>query len=165
MSRISDFARAQSGAPALELRDIHLPAEPSWWPPAPGWWLLALIGIALLIWAVRALLRIRRARARLWAMQVQFESALATTDARQRVAAISEMLRRAARRVDAEAAHLQGEEWLRFLDGDSAAREFSAGPGRVLIDGIYRPRIEPSAVDALIDPARRRFNSLIGARR
>ena len=28
------------------LRDIHLPLEPSWWPPAMGWWILT--GIAIL---------------------------------------------------------------------------------------------------------------------
>ena len=41
------------GAPdPLQLRDIHLPADPGWWPPAPGWWLLAAVLVALLAWAV-----------------------------------------------------------------------------------------------------------------
>ena len=32
-----------------QLRDVHLPASPSWWPPAPGWWLVALIVCAALV--------------------------------------------------------------------------------------------------------------------
>lgn len=32
-----------------ELRDIHLPAAISWWPPAPGWWAVAVLLSAVLI--------------------------------------------------------------------------------------------------------------------
>ena len=34
----------------LALRDIHLPAPVGWWPPAPGWWLLAGLMLAVIIW-------------------------------------------------------------------------------------------------------------------
>lgn len=27
----------------LALADIHLPAQVSWWPPAPGWWIIIVI--------------------------------------------------------------------------------------------------------------------------
>lgn len=33
----------------LPLRDIHLPAAVSWFPPAPGWWLLAGFGLIALL--------------------------------------------------------------------------------------------------------------------
>src|SRR3546814_12347611 len=50
----------------------------------------------------------------------------------ERVAAMSELLRRAARRRDPAADRLQGDAWLAFLDGDRAsdvARPFSEGTG------------------------------------
>ena len=34
--------------PLAQLRDIHLPEPISWWPPAPGWWILALLLISAL---------------------------------------------------------------------------------------------------------------------
>ena len=44
--------------PALEqLRDIHLPQAVHWWPPAPGWWVVAALSLALTIWLVRFLQR------------------------------------------------------------------------------------------------------------
>ncbi|MCD6429950.1 MAG: DUF4381 domain-containing protein [Deltaproteobacteria bacterium] len=46
--------------PLAALKDIHLPLAPSWWPPAPGWWivsllLLTLISFALYKWRQRQL--------------------------------------------------------------------------------------------------------------
>lgn len=32
-----------------QLRDIHLPSDVSWWPPAPGWWVLAGVLIAIVM--------------------------------------------------------------------------------------------------------------------
>ena len=36
----------------LDLRDIHLPDGVTWWPPGPGWWMLALVLtlLATLLW-------------------------------------------------------------------------------------------------------------------
>ncbi|MBT3527943.1 MAG: DUF4381 domain-containing protein, partial [Porticoccaceae bacterium] len=45
------------GDPLAELRGIHLPDPISWWPLAPGWWVLIVIFIAGLSWALRQLLK------------------------------------------------------------------------------------------------------------
>jgi hypothetical protein len=39
-----------------QLRDLQTPEATSWWPPAPGWWVVALLvvlALAALVWAWR----------------------------------------------------------------------------------------------------------------
>jgi len=38
-----------------QLRDIHLPEAVHWWPPAPGWWIVAALLLTLTIWLSRYL--------------------------------------------------------------------------------------------------------------
>jgi len=157
--------RRATGRPVsapLPLRDVHLPAAPDWWPPAPGWWLLAAaIAVALLLLAwLRG--RRRRRRQRWLAL---FDTALAAADTPvARIAAASELLRRAARRSAPRAVHLQGEQWLRFLDGRQG-HAFSEGDGRLLLDGGYRRDMEAGQATRLCALARIRFLALMEARR
>lgn len=153
-------------SPPLQLRDIHLPPEPSWWPPAPGWWLLAALTIVLLVVLARLLQRRWRTRKTMVALNAEFDVAASMVEPTARLAAISQLLRRAARLRNPNAATLQGEAWLRFLDeasGDVSAAPFSAGVGRVLMDGPYRASIDPKVVEALVAPARVCFLALVAA--
>jgi hypothetical protein len=139
----------------LVLRDIHQPPAPPWWPPAPGWWWLSalvVVGAAVLLWRVWRRHRHRRAIERLFDHTVS----IADTPA-ARIAAISELLRRAARRRHPGADTLIGEDWLRLLDEGLKAPVFAGGIGAVLRDGAFRRDITPQQVDALQRVARERF--------
>ena len=125
----------------LPLRDAHLPEAPGWWPPPMGWWLVAIaVALMLLIF----LLWRRHARHR-------------------RIAAMSELLRRAARLRDPSADRLQGADWLHFLDEGPRARGAAtfADVGGVLLDGGFRREVDASAVAALRPVARARFVALM----
>jgi len=45
-----------------QLADIHLPQPVGMWPPAPGWWILALLLLVLAVLAARRYLRFGRLR-------------------------------------------------------------------------------------------------------
>lgn len=49
--------------PLAQLKDLHLPPPPGFWPIAPGWWLLAILCCVLIGLAIRALLIWRRRNA------------------------------------------------------------------------------------------------------
>lgn len=145
-------------SPPLPLRDIQLPAEPGWWPPAPGWWIVATV---LLIVAAYLALRLqrrwtlhRRRQQRL--RQLEESLRVAGSHGPARIAAGSEFLRRLARRDAPQAVTLQAEAWLAFLDRDLPDAPFSSGPGRLLLEGGYRPSLEPDVVDAALQAVRLR---------
>lgn len=147
---------------ALVLRDIHQPSAPPWWPPAPGWWMLATILLAVIV-LVYWLGARRKRRQR--AIAALFDDTLEQIPSpAARVAAMSELLRRAARRRDPAADRLQGDAWLRFLDGSEGQTAFSGGAGRLLLDGGYRRDVDTAQLAALQPLARRRYLQLMALR-
>ena len=148
-------------AQELVLRDVHVPPAPSWWPPASGWWLAAgaiALVFAILWWVGRQ----RRRRKLAW--QKLFDEACGDAAPAAQVAAISELLRRAARRVDKRADHLHGEDWLRLLDGRKQ-KAFSEGVGRLLLEGGYRREVPADEFAAARALARARFLELMAGRK
>ncbi|KAF1711391.1 hypothetical protein CSC70_05645 [Pseudoxanthomonas kalamensis DSM 18571] len=146
----------------LILRDVHVTAAPAWWPPAPGWWWLA---VALLALAVFGLWWRHRRRQRQLAWERHFDAIVAAVHGAQAVAAASELLRRASRRARAGTDALEGEDWLRFLDGEEGGHDFSAGVGRILLDGPFRPDVDDGQLQAFVPLARVKFLQLMAGRR
>ena len=141
--------------PTLVLRDIHQPPPPSWWPPAPGWWMLA--AAMLLAFAAWAWWR-RRKKTRRAAIARLFDDAVAAADTpAAKIATMSEQLRRASRRVDANADRLEGDDWLRFLDRGMPQPVFAAGAGALLRDGGFRRDVGETEIAGLHAVARDRF--------
>ncbi len=125
----------------LPLRDIHLPPPVSWWPPAPGWWGLLAIAVALVALSLWLRHRLRRSTVRRTALRelaaLERDPALSPSERLQR---LSTLLRRAALSIYPrdEVAGLTGDDWLHFLDRAMDTRQFSQGAGRLLLEAPYR---------------------------
>jgi hypothetical protein len=142
-----------------QLRDIHLPADPSWWPPAPGWWLLALILITLLVWCVRRLLRAWRQRqpiklARGYYADVYTAFTRGEIDGGAYLHQTNELLKRLYIHGvgDDTARSANDADWLEYLDARSGSESFTSGPGRQLGNQRFRPAPEadPDALHPII---------------
>ncbi len=128
--------------PLSALRDIHLPPHVEFWPPAPGWWVLAAILLALLVFALfRAWKHWKSYAPRRSAIR---ELAHITEDWRQTgnsslaLRKISTLLRRLAVAADPSAASLTGTAWLQHLDSQTGGNRFMKGPAQVLAEGPYQ---------------------------
>lgn len=145
--------------PLSQLRDIHLPEPVTFWPPAPGWWvllLLVLIGLAFLYrHAIAAIFQRRKLAAVLKrldrALQDYTDAAMDESSRNQAglefLAKVNILLNRVVLDIhDNEGGvHLTGSAWLEFLDREGATTAFSDGPGSILADGIYRRRFDADA--------------------
>lgn len=141
-----------------QLRDIHLPAPISWWPPAPGWWMLAALIVAILIGLFIWFRRRRRDNWRRSALaelaRLRQQYAAQPTAAHTIIAALSVLLRRVAISCfpRAEVAMLSGEKWLAFLDRSmDEGAPFQSEPNRLLAVAPYAPHttLTPQALHAL----------------
>ncbi len=136
---------------SLPLRDIHLPDPISWWPLAPGWWLL----LALFILSVSVSVLWRRhqrahalKKTALECLQFTRKRFYAHGDDYTLLEELSSLMRQMSVSIfpRQEVASLTGQEWLRFLDSCLAQRKdntqtpFSSGIGKVFADSQYRQR-------------------------
>lgn len=152
--------------PDLPLRDIHLPESISWWPLSAGWWILFTLILAIFI-AVLSLWRSylksslkKEASKELSRIEKRFretqEAALCLSD-------LSVLLRRIilSRHHRIKTAGITGIAWLKLLDKHFGSKEFSEGPGQLLLTGPYR-LVDPekSDVDRLIKLCRKGVNRL-----
>lgn len=144
---------------ALPLRDIHLPEPIGWWPPAPGWWLVAALAagliVSLFLWRARRRRPLRLDRAARTAFSEIEARFAAHGDTQRLLRDLSILMRRICISLYPRhrAAALHGEAWLRFLDELGGTDRFTAGPGRALAFGPYQPRpqVDP---DGLLDACR-----------
>lgn len=142
----------------LNLRDIHLPEPISWWPLAPGWWILlaaALLFIAVLLIS-RKIYRSRQLKRDIKAELELIKSQFQTTQNKSQLAkSLSILLRRASISFYPETniAGLTGEHWLNFLDKTtakpSANISFNSSAGQILLTAPYLPENTELDFDAL----------------
>lgn len=139
----------------LPLKDIHLPEAVHWWPPAIGWWLLAILlplTVAAAFYLYKRLRRqtgLKAARKMLAALRQE-----KNRDPAQTLVALSTLLRRVAISTTprAEVASLSGAAWLAHLDASFPDKPFSDGVGRCLADAPYRKTMPADIdIDALFE--------------
>ena len=156
-----------------QLRDIHLPEPISWWPPAPGWWMV--LGVVIFLFALLFILR-RRARLRRWRREARTVIAQLKQQHKQQpetglavVEQLSVLMRRVAttRFPAGRVASLSGEQWLTFLDDQMKSDNlFQQGAGRLLVDAPYRPQhVNIPQVEALIKLCEKWITALPGGAR
>lgn len=132
-----------------QLRDVHVsPAD--WWPPAPGWWLLALLFAVLCVYG---LLRQQRkhqrfawvvlAETELAELEAQFERA--DISAQRTVSQLSVLMRRSAMAAKGRksVARATDEEWIKLISAVGNGRGFGRSAAELLVQAPYRSTALP----------------------
>jgi hypothetical protein len=134
-------------APTLELRDIHLPGDPSVWPLAFGWWLLIIFLCILIYVLVKKWQQLRKQKQMINLMQIELDGINENFENHKNkhklASEISELLKRFVRHVlrDNNATSLTGAAWVDYLNKQSASNHFSQFESE-LTQAQYLPQID-----------------------
>jgi hypothetical protein len=163
--------------PLSQLADIRLPEDVGLWPLAPGWWLLAVAVIGLLIYAFVLLARVLHRRRVLRHARGQLDHCLESwqqarsagvddnTANLDYVNAVNAVLRRVAlvHFPQERVASLNGEQWLVFLRSNGDSSLLDTQTAHALAQGRFAPSCDVDA-PTLHTMAGRWINSLYNAR-
>lgn len=149
-----DFTDALS-----ELADIRVPGEVSWWPLAPGWWVLLALLVALALYGAYRLQKKLVLQQRLGGAIRELTkartnlAAAGENDMAQRLVYVNDVnavLRRVAMLHVGhdQVAGLSGQPWVDFLRQHDKAGLLSTELAAVLAQGRFAPRCDVDA-DAL----------------
>lgn len=153
---------------SLPLRDIHLPDGVSFWPPAPGWWLLLALVIALAILLPKLIRYLKQPKLNKLALsdfsriQQQFQQ---HQNAQQLAQALSSLLRRIALSYlpREQVASLTGEAWQQQLLSINPQHPLANDFLNTLNSAAYGPNAELDA-QQLLQPCEQWLKSLPGSR-
>jgi len=134
----------------LNLRDIHLPDAISWWPLAPGWWILltATICTILLVFIARRIYIKKQLKRDIHSELDKIKNTFRKTQDKSQLAkSLSVLLRRASISyypgTKNNGAGLTGQQWLAWLDNTTQrpldSKQFQSEAGKVLINAPYLP--------------------------
>ena len=148
---------ASQAAQELPLRGLHLPAEPGFWPLAPGWWLvLAVLLLTLVFIGIKWYKRRQRVKRfvvieqQLGAINFAYHE---HQDKRKLLSELSMLLRRFEKfqQHNDQQVTLSGTEWIDHLNSYHKDQPFTPYQG-LLTDAIYQPTVEfePTALSDLI---------------
>jgi hypothetical protein len=144
------------------LHDIIVPAPISWWPPAPGWFVLGAVVILILL--LGAMWFVRRYRMNLYRRQAmnelhQIAMALRAPDSRaEAMASIACLLKRVALTIYPrnQVAPMTGGVWIAFLQRTCKQKPLGKS-GKLLAAAPYDPhparQASPEDIDELISTA------------
>ncbi len=148
----------------IPLRDIHLPEAVSWWPPAPGWWLLLLTLVVLVLGSVflRRCMKHKSLR-KLSVMEFRqisqdFDQ---QRDARQLLGQLSSLLRRILMSYQGRenTAGLTGDSWIKQLNELASKTCFSDHQEHLLREGQFQRELDFDCL-ALLDSCERWIKAL-----
>jgi cbb3-type cytochrome oxidase subunit 3 len=143
--------------PLSQLRDIQLPEAVGLWPPAPGWWLLAIFVVVIVI--VCVVWRYRQRQRNRYRYQSASELAEAwryyqnNQLAKDYLLHLTQLLKRTAMTAypALKVNNLHGQAWLVFLDDTHSGnkQDFTSGVGKSLSDLPYQRTVDQVDLEPL----------------
>ncbi len=139
--------------PLSQLRDIHIPAPGGLWPPAPGWWILLLIVIALAV-AITVWIRHRRQKNAWYRIASRDLDRLANRAAvtSQWFSELNALLKQSARAryPERQPESLSGPGWIDFLLETSPKDRIASRPVvTAMVESCYQSTPSCSPDDAI----------------